>query len=95
MNGGSARPFSTKVAPRARARVQNRDGNPLSTRALADGGFVSVPQGAAFLAISKTRMYELLRANVISSARLGGKLCIPRLALLEYAAVRIRLGTIT
>jgi len=61
---------------------------------LADGGFVSVAEGAAFLAISRTRMYELPRANIISSARLGGKLCIPRLALLEYAAARIQLGSI-
>lgn len=66
----------------------------MSTRELADGGFVSAPEGAAFLAISKSRMYELLRANVISSARLGGKLCVPRLALLKYAAARIQLGTI-
>ena len=76
------------------ARAKNPGGIPMSTGALADGGFLSVSQGAALLAISKTRMYELLRANVISSARLGGKICVPRLALLEYAAARIQLGTI-
>lgn len=62
--------------------------------ALADGGFMSVSQGAALLAISKSRMYELVRAQVISSAILAGKICIPRLALLEYAAARVQLGTI-
>jgi excisionase family DNA binding protein len=80
--------------PSGPARAQYCKHTRMSTRALADGGFLSVSQGAAFLAISKSRLYELLKADLISSARLGGKICIPRLALLEYAAARIQLGTI-
>lgn len=61
---------------------------------LLTGGFLSVSESAKWLAISRSRLYELIAAGVLSHARISGKICVPRRALHEYVAQRLVIGTI-
>ena len=63
-------------------------------RELIDDGFASVAEAARWLAISRSRMYELLRGNVISHATLGGKLVVSRRALHSYALSTLKVGSV-
>lgn len=50
-----------------------------------DEGFATVDEGAKFLRISRSQMYELLRRQEIFSIRIGSLRRIPKKALVEYA----------
>ena len=63
-------------------------------RSLINDGFESVAEAARFLAISKSRMYELLHGGVVTHAKLGGKLVVSRAALREYAAGLLEIGSV-
>lgn len=63
-------------------------------RELLNDGFVSVTEAARWLAISRSRMYELVAAGVLSHARLSGKIVVPRAALHEYARAALVPGSV-
>jgi len=63
-------------------------------RELVNEGFMRVTDAAAYLAISKSRVYELLHSGSISYSKHGNKLVVSRAALREYAALRLKLGTV-
>ena len=63
-------------------------------RELLDDGFVGVAEAARWLAISRSRLYELLHGGVISHAQLAGKLVVSRRAVQEYAAQRLQIGSV-
>lgn len=63
-------------------------------RELVEGGFASVTAAAAYLAISKSRMYELLHSGAISYSKHGNKLVVSRAALCRYAAMRLQIGSV-
>jgi excisionase family DNA binding protein len=63
-------------------------------RKLIDDGFASIADAAKFLAISRSRLYELVHGGVITHARLGGKLVVSRAAMREYAAGLLKLGSV-
>jgi excisionase family DNA binding protein len=63
-------------------------------RELLGAGFVSVAEAARWLAISRSRMYELVKAGVLSHARISGKIVLPRAALCEYAAAALVRGSV-
>lgn len=50
-----------------------------------DEGFATVTEGANFLRISRSQMYELIRRQEIFSIRIGSLRRIPKKALVEYA----------
>ncbi len=66
----------------------------MTRRELISDGFDSVTDAAAYLAISKSRMYELLHSGSISYSKHGNKLVVSRAALREYAALRLQIGSI-
>lgn len=47
---------------------------------------LTVPEAAAALAISRSKLYELLAAGVIRSVRIGGSRRVPVEALEAYVA---------
>lgn len=61
---------------------------------LAQDGSMKAADAAKFLGISGTRLYQLRKAGVLSSAIVGGKIVFPRKALVEYLAAQTTLGTI-
>ncbi len=63
-------------------------------RRLIDEGFATVQQAARFLGCSKSRVYELVNGGVLSNAKLGGRIVIPRASLKMYAAKRLKLGSV-
>lgn len=63
-------------------------------RDLVDDGFASVAEAAQWLAISKSRLYELVKAGVLSHARLSGKIALPRSVLREYALSTLKVGSV-
>jgi excisionase family DNA binding protein len=58
---------------------------PESFRAISEG-FESIPRAAAFLGLSRSKLYALMDAGELAFAKFGKARRIPRQALLEYAA---------
>jgi len=52
---------------------------------ITDDGFVNVREAAAFLAISRAKLYQLLDAGDIRFAKIGRARRIPRKELRAYA----------
>ena len=63
-------------------------------RELIAEGFVGIAEAAAWLAISRSRLYELVAAGVLSHSRISGKIVVPRAALREYALATFRPGSV-
>jgi excisionase family DNA binding protein len=63
-------------------------------RELVNEGLESVADAAAYLAISKSRVYELLHSGSISYSKHGNKFVVSRAALRRYALVRLKVGSI-
>jgi excisionase family DNA binding protein len=51
---------------------------------------LTVPEAAEALAISRSKLYELLAAGVVASIRIDGSRRIPLVALETYIAGRLR-----
>jgi excisionase family DNA binding protein len=52
---------------------------------LIDDGFVTVPQAAAFLSLSRATVYALMDAGELAYAKFGRSRRVPRRALHDYA----------
>jgi excisionase family DNA binding protein len=63
-------------------------------RKLVAEGFAKPLEAATFLGIGKTWLYDLIRVGAISHVRFGRRICIPWASVHEYAAVRVRHGSI-
>jgi excisionase family DNA binding protein len=63
-------------------------------RNLIADGFATVQEAAKYLGFSKSRMYELVHGNVLSHARLGGRITIPWAAVKSYARQCLVIGKI-
>lgn len=62
-------------------------------RLVADG-FLPAKEAAKFLGISRSSLYELLKAQVITHAKIRGRKAVPIAALREYAKSRLQLGSV-
>ena len=60
-----------------------------SVGSVIEGGFMTVPEAAAFLRVSRATIYVLMNSGELRSAKLGDKKKssrrIPRASLLEFA----------
>jgi len=63
-----------------------KPGGPTGRDELVGDGLVSVPAGAAFLAISRSTIYVLMDQGVLPYVKFGRARRIPRRALIELAA---------
>jgi excisionase family DNA binding protein len=54
---------------------------------------LTVPEAAEALAISRSKLYELLMAGVVASIRIDGSRRIPLAALEAYIAARLEADT--
>jgi excisionase family DNA binding protein len=54
---------------------------------------LTVPEAAEALAISRSKLYELLTAGVVASIRIDGSRRIPLTALEAYIAARLKADT--
>lgn len=61
---------------------------------LVEEGFCTAKEAAAFLGVSRTRLYQLVKAGVLTCAFHGRHISVSRRALREYAAQCIVIGTI-
>jgi excisionase family DNA binding protein len=52
---------------------------------LIDDGFVTVPEGAKFLSVSRAKVYALMDQGQLAFCKFGKSRRIPRKALREYA----------
>jgi excisionase family DNA binding protein len=52
---------------------------------MVEGGFVSVPEAARFLGLSRAKLYLLMDKQELAYAKFGKSRRIPRAALLTYA----------
>jgi hypothetical protein len=60
-------------------------GNDAPKRSLCEGGMLSVPAAAAFISVSRTKLYELMACGRIPYSRIDGRRVVPKLALVELA----------
>jgi excisionase family DNA binding protein len=63
-------------------------------KSLAEGGFDNAASAARFLGVSKTTIYTLARAGVLTYAIIGGRKVFPHKSLVDYAAAQMRLGSV-
>jgi excisionase family DNA binding protein len=56
---------------------------------LVAGGMLTVPEAVALSHIGKSKLYELMDAKALPSAKVGRRRLIPRLALERFLAARI------
>ena len=56
---------------------------------LADGGFATVPQAAAFLGLSRTTIYNLMDNGSLRYAKFGKSRRVPWAALRSFGASRL------
>ena len=68
--------------------AQPAGGRPAMTRLL-----LTVPEAAEALAISRSKLYELLASGAVASIRIGGSRRIPLTALEEYISRLLTEGT--
>ena len=61
-------------------------------QALAQDGFVSIREACEFLSLGETKVYELMDNGELPFCKFGRARRIPRRALIEYAARKIRGG---
>lgn len=66
----------------------------MSPAKLVSDGFLTVAQTAAYLALSKSSVYDLIRAGMLSHGRFAGKLVVPKIAAHQYAQERVVLGSV-
>lgn len=53
---------------------------------LVADGMMRVPEAAHFLGVGKSLLYEMMKQGEVRYAKIHGRRCIPRRALLELAA---------
>lgn len=56
----------------------------MELRKMAEHGLATVPEAAAFLSISRSKVYQMLQSRELPSIWLGKSRRIPRLALIEF-----------
>ena len=56
------------------------------TTPLVEDGFVTVPEAATFLSLSRAMVYKLMYDNALVYAKFGKSRRVSRRSLLEYAA---------
>lgn len=71
----------TPVPPRVKALVVNQT-------------FLKPSEAAAILGVSKQYLYVLLNADLISHARVGKRFLIPRKAMEDYVARKLKEGSV-
>lgn len=57
---------------------------------LVSDGLLSIREACAFLSLGKTKIYELMSTGELPYVSFGGCRRIPRRALVQYAASRLR-----
>lgn len=65
-----------------------------ANRKLVADGFAKPREAAAFLGIGKDWIYELIRVGAITHMRHGRRISIPWAAIHEYAASRVKRGSL-
>ena len=65
-----------------------------SHESLLGEGVVTVAQAAEELHLSKTRIYELIRAGAMTHITVGVRVLIPRATLRAYLAKRMTIGSV-
>lgn len=59
-------------------------------RILVEDELLSVAKAASFLAISPRFVYSLAQRGDLQSVRIGGRVLIPRRAVIQFAADRVQ-----
>ena len=52
---------------------------------VVEDGFISIPEAARFLHLSRAKLYQLMDAGQLQYARFGRARRVPRRALLDFA----------
>jgi excisionase family DNA binding protein len=60
----------------------------------AAAGMVTIPEAARMMALSRWTIYRYIKAGVLTHAKLGGRVVVPRQAVIDYLAVQMRPGRI-
>jgi excisionase family DNA binding protein len=64
------------------------------TRRLVECTWISPTAAARELGVGRSRMYQLLKAGVISSGLVGNKLVVPLQAVHDYKQTVLRIGSV-
>lgn len=79
------------MPPKRRPR---RDAAPRAVRKLVENGFAKPREAAQYLGIGKKLTYGLIHDGTLSHVRHGRRISIPWESLREYAAQRLKPGSV-
>ena len=81
------------MSSRELKEIDNRRRTLADSAELVADGLLTVRETAAFLHLSRSKIYELMDAGELCFAKLGRSRRIPRRAVIELAARQLRGGT--